>query len=178
MHLQKVCDALCIWCAFFCSIHLFNKYYVAPPSLGTMRTVRPLTRTSEESLVHLLRRMQHFYAVHGINLRTTYEDFDKHHMGIITESQVCSSKLVILYLVKKRKEVNVVPHNANLCTPVQCCVWFLFSVYVAFPVLGLREICGWLGLTDGTGMTQVLMFPDIITFFYLSVFSFHHFLIL
>ena len=87
-----------------------------------MRTVRPLTRTSEESLVHLLRRMQHFYAVHGINLRTTYEDFDKHHMGIVTESQVCSSKLVILYLVKERKEVNVVPHNVYLCTPVQCCV--------------------------------------------------------
>ncbi|KAL8564995.1 hypothetical protein ACOMHN_003371 [Nucella lapillus] len=55
--------------------------------LGTVRTVRPLTRSSEESLVKLLKRMQHFYAVHGINLRTTYEDFDKHHMGIVTESQ-------------------------------------------------------------------------------------------
>ena len=53
-----------------------------------MRTVRPLTRTSEEKLVNMLKRMQHFYNVHGINLRTTYEDFDKHHMGIVTESQV------------------------------------------------------------------------------------------
>ncbi|XP_076448305.1 uncharacterized protein LOC143285015 [Babylonia areolata] len=55
--------------------------------LGTIRTVRPLTRSSEENLVSVLKRMQHFYAVHGINLRTTYEDFDKHHMGIISESQ-------------------------------------------------------------------------------------------
>lgn len=68
-----------------------QKICIASTSLGTVRTVRPLTRTSEESLVYLLKRMQHFYAVHGINLRTTYEDFDKHHMGIITESQVCTA---------------------------------------------------------------------------------------
>ena len=31
--------------------------------------------------------MQQFYQYHGINLRTCYEDFDRHHMGIVTESQ-------------------------------------------------------------------------------------------
>lgn len=59
----------------------------APEFLGTTRTLHPLVRSSEEALVNLLKRMQQFYAVHGINLRTTYEDFDKHHMGIVTESQ-------------------------------------------------------------------------------------------
>ncbi|KAK7507459.1 hypothetical protein BaRGS_00001394 [Batillaria attramentaria] len=59
----------------------------APEFLGTKRTVRPLTRNSEESLVGLLKRMQQFYQVHGINLRTTYEDFDRHHIGVVTESQ-------------------------------------------------------------------------------------------
>ncbi|KAK7111168.1 uncharacterized protein [Littorina saxatilis] len=59
----------------------------APEFLGTIRTVRPMARANEEILVHLLKRMQHFYGVHGVNLRTNYEDFDKHHMGVVTESQ-------------------------------------------------------------------------------------------
>lgn len=65
-----------------------NRQTVAPPEfLGTKRSVRPLTRSSEERLIDLLKRMQHFYLVHGINLRTTYEDFDRHHIGVVTESQ-------------------------------------------------------------------------------------------
>ena len=32
--------------------------------------------------------MEQFYLYHGINLRTCYEDFDRHHMGVVTESQV------------------------------------------------------------------------------------------
>jgi hypothetical protein len=32
--------------------------------------------------------MQMYYQYHGINLRTCYQDFDRHHMGVVTESQV------------------------------------------------------------------------------------------
>ncbi|XP_052771578.1 uncharacterized protein LOC128211160 [Mya arenaria] len=55
--------------------------------LGTVRSVRPLTPGSERRLVQLLRRIDQFYSYHGLNLRTCYEDFDRHHMGVVTESQ-------------------------------------------------------------------------------------------
>ena len=29
-----------------------------------------------------------FYKYHGINIKTCYADFDKHHIGVVTESQV------------------------------------------------------------------------------------------
>lgn len=57
-------------------------------SLGTIRSVRPLAVGEEEKLLSLLGKMQKFYQYHGINLRTCYEDFDRHHMGVVTESQV------------------------------------------------------------------------------------------
>ncbi|KAK3583614.1 hypothetical protein CHS0354_039437 [Potamilus streckersoni] len=59
----------------------------APEFLGTVRSVRPLSPTSEARLIQLLQRMQQFYQYHGINLRTCYEDFDRHHMSVVTESQ-------------------------------------------------------------------------------------------
>ncbi|XP_063445753.1 uncharacterized protein LOC134725669 [Mytilus trossulus] len=59
----------------------------APEFLGTIRTVRPLTPTQEDVILGVLSRMQQFYQYHGINLRTCYEDFDRHHMGVVTESQ-------------------------------------------------------------------------------------------
>ncbi|GFR65921.1 hypothetical protein ElyMa_001958300 [Elysia marginata] len=55
--------------------------------LGTIRSKRPLTVDSESRLVGILRRMQQFYNVRGINLRTQYEDFDRHHRGVVSESQ-------------------------------------------------------------------------------------------
>ncbi|RUS91000.1 hypothetical protein EGW08_001217, partial [Elysia chlorotica] len=55
--------------------------------LGTIRSKRPLTVDSESRLVGILRRMQQFYNVRGINLRTQYEDFDRHHKGVVSESQ-------------------------------------------------------------------------------------------
>ena len=33
-------------------------------------------------------RLAHFYKYHGINIKTCYADFDKHHIGVVTESQV------------------------------------------------------------------------------------------
>ena len=57
-------------------------------SLGTTRSVRPLSPASESRIIQLLARIEQFYQYHGINLRTCYEDFDRHHMGVVTESQV------------------------------------------------------------------------------------------
>ncbi|KAL5019414.1 hypothetical protein ScPMuIL_005136 [Solemya velum] len=59
----------------------------APEFLGTLRSVRPVSQSSEAKIVHLLKRMQAYYSYHGINLRTSYEDFDRHHRGVVTESQ-------------------------------------------------------------------------------------------
>ena len=33
-------------------------------------------------------QLAHFYKYHGINIKTCYADFDKHHIGVVTESQV------------------------------------------------------------------------------------------
>ncbi|KAH9519717.1 hypothetical protein Btru_070724 [Bulinus truncatus] len=61
---------------------------VEPPEyLGTLRSKRPLTVDAESRLVNILRRMQQFYNIRGINLRTQFEDFDKHHQGVVSESQ-------------------------------------------------------------------------------------------
>lgn len=61
---------------------------IAPQEfLGTLRTVRPLSPGSERRLIQLLKHIEQFYSYHGINLRTCYEDFDRHHMGVVTESQ-------------------------------------------------------------------------------------------
>ena len=57
-------------------------------SLGTSRSVRPLSAASERKVEDTLRKMIEYYRYHGVNLRTCYEDFDVHHIGKITESQV------------------------------------------------------------------------------------------
>ncbi|KAI8521606.1 hypothetical protein Bbelb_013600 [Branchiostoma belcheri] len=55
--------------------------------LGTQRSLRPLSPGSQQRVRDILERMQPFYKYHGINLRTSYEDFDRHHIGVVTESQ-------------------------------------------------------------------------------------------
>jgi len=83
----------------FCDVieeHFNPRRLDAPPEsqkkqalefLGTVRSTRPLATESEARIVSLLRRMQQYYNVRGINLRTQYEDFDRHHRGVISESQ-------------------------------------------------------------------------------------------
>ncbi|XP_064617922.1 uncharacterized protein LOC135482031 [Liolophura sinensis] len=55
--------------------------------LGTIRSVRPLDPEGEKDLFNLLQKIQRYYQYHGINLRTCFSDFDKHHVGTVTESQ-------------------------------------------------------------------------------------------
>ena len=50
---------------------------------------RPLSPASLAKCEDLLMRLARFYKYHGINIKTCYADFDKHHIGVVTESQVC-----------------------------------------------------------------------------------------
>jgi len=58
-----------------------------PEFLGTTRSLRPLSPSKEARLGQLLFSLQKFYKYRGINLRTCCEDFDRHHIGVIQESQ-------------------------------------------------------------------------------------------
>lgn len=55
--------------------------------LGTVRSLHPLDPDHEQKIEQLLRRLAQFYQYRGINLRTSCEDFDRHHIGVIQESQ-------------------------------------------------------------------------------------------
>ena len=59
---------------------------------------RPLSPASLSKCDSLLKRLAEFYKYHGINIKTCYADFDKHHIGVVTESQVkkCFSKENVL----------------------------------------------------------------------------------
>ena len=73
---------------------------LSPPcfSLGTTRSLRPLSPASEAKIEGLLRQLQRYYKYRGVNLRTCCEDFDRHHIGVIQESQVTLCSLSILYV--------------------------------------------------------------------------------
>ena len=43
-------------------------------------------------------RLAQFYKYHGINIKTCYADFDKHHIGVVTESQVGTVQIIIVRL--------------------------------------------------------------------------------
>ncbi|XP_070544504.1 uncharacterized protein [Ptychodera flava] len=61
---------------------------VAPSEyLGTHRSQRPLSAGFQTQCRDILQRIAPFYKYHGINVRTCYEDFDRHHNGLVTESQ-------------------------------------------------------------------------------------------
>ena len=91
-------------------------------SLGTIRSVRPLAVGEEEKLLSLLGKMQKFYQYHGINLRTCYEDFDRHHMGVVTESQV----KIILQLHVSVINWNFIKLKTNIIT-IQVVISFHWS---------------------------------------------------
>lgn len=62
---------------------------------------RPLSPASLAKCEDLLMRLARFYKYHGINIKTCYADFDKHHIGVVTESQV--SKMVFEFFLGARK---------------------------------------------------------------------------
>ncbi|ELU01670.1 hypothetical protein CAPTEDRAFT_182794 [Capitella teleta] len=64
-----------------------NQEAQAKEFLGTERSVQPLGQDEEATLDALLRNLQKYYTYRGINLRNCCEDFDRHHIGVIEESQ-------------------------------------------------------------------------------------------
>ena len=48
---------------------------------------RTLSRTSLRNCDELLIRIAPYYKYHGISIKSSYEDFDQHNIGLITESQ-------------------------------------------------------------------------------------------
>ncbi|XP_011673543.2 uncharacterized protein LOC594672 [Strongylocentrotus purpuratus] len=59
----------------------------APEILGTSRTIRPLSPASQSRITGMIQHIAPYYKYHEITIRSSYEDFDKHNKGIITEPQ-------------------------------------------------------------------------------------------
>lgn len=57
------------------------------PSASSVVDRRPLSPASLSKCENLLMRLAEFYKYHGIKIKTCYADFDKHHIGVVTESQ-------------------------------------------------------------------------------------------
>ncbi|XP_072050246.1 uncharacterized protein [Amphiura filiformis] len=55
--------------------------------LGSKRSLRPLSPATKNKITEIVERIAPYYKYHGINIRTCYEDFDRHHIGVVTESQ-------------------------------------------------------------------------------------------
>lgn len=60
---------------------------IGPAASGSPIDHRPLSPASLAKCEDLLMRLARFYKYHGINIKTCYADFDKHHIGVVTESQ-------------------------------------------------------------------------------------------
>ena len=80
---------------------MLNLYYYY--SLGTGRSVHTLTDDEEAMVNDLLRSLASYYQYRGINLKTSCEDFDCHHIGVIQESQVSTLMYFNLLWVWGRK---------------------------------------------------------------------------
>lgn len=49
---------------------------------------RPVSPEVDEKCQKILQRIAQHYEYHGISIKSCYEDFDRHNIGTITESQV------------------------------------------------------------------------------------------
>ena len=67
---------------------------------------RPLSPASLAKCEDLLMQLARFYKYHGINIKTCYADFDKHHIGVVTESQVYILNISIIALINMHHTVN------------------------------------------------------------------------
>jgi len=58
-----------------------------PEYLQTERSHIPVAPETKEKVDVILSKIQNYYSYHGVNIRTCYEDFDRHHNGLVTLSQ-------------------------------------------------------------------------------------------
>ncbi|XP_071808477.1 uncharacterized protein [Asterias amurensis] len=65
---------------------------IAPDEfLGTTRSLRPLSPASVKKVQLIIQRIAPYYKYHGINISSSYTDFDRHHIGTVTDSQFARS---------------------------------------------------------------------------------------
>ncbi|XP_033106808.1 uncharacterized protein LOC117108769 [Anneissia japonica] len=64
-----------------------NQTVVPDEYLGTVRSVRPLSPASKHKTDIILQQLAPYYKYHGINIQTSFEDFDMHNIGLVTDSQ-------------------------------------------------------------------------------------------
>lgn len=84
---------------------------------------RPLSAASLAKYDNILSRVATFYQYHGINIKSSYADFDKHNNGLVTESQFYRSfpgpadisEAEMCLVAKKHRH----PVKAGLCNYLQ-----------------------------------------------------------
>ncbi|XP_022079913.1 uncharacterized protein LOC110973400 [Acanthaster planci] len=87
--------------------------------LGTTRSIRPLSPASVQKVNTIIERIAPYYKYHGINISSSYTDFDRHHIGTVTDSQFARSFPRPPGL--EDEEVNLLirryldPNTSNLC---------------------------------------------------------------
>lgn len=59
-----------------------------PEYLGTIRSLQILNEHEEQLLGQLLSDLNSYYSKKNLDLLPSFEDFDRNHIGIVTESQV------------------------------------------------------------------------------------------
>jgi Ca2+-binding EF-hand superfamily protein len=73
-----------------------NQLHHEEEYLGTNRTLKP---TGDQSAIKSVKEIQKnivlYYKYHGINIRTCFEDYDRHHNGLVTDAQFARSLLAI-----------------------------------------------------------------------------------
>ena len=71
-----------------------NPQFQTNPSLAYLGTERSHLSSEvnvKEKVQSILLKIQNYYTYHGVNIRTSYEDFDRHHNGLVTKSQFSRS---------------------------------------------------------------------------------------
>ena len=75
---------------------------------------RPLSPASLAKCEDLLMRLARFYKYHGINIKTCYADFDKHHIGVVTESQVNISIVALINIHRTGDNCSIIYREGTM----------------------------------------------------------------
>lgn len=82
----------------FC-LHYLNKECTSEEELAKSLGKRPLSSSSIMRCKDILVQMAPYYKYHGINIKSSYSDFDQHNIGLVTESQVCIKQILHLHFI-------------------------------------------------------------------------------
>ena len=111
-----------------CNIHMS---YINLWIISDQVDRRPLSPASLAKCDELLQRMGQYYKTHGININNTYADFDKHHIGVVTESQVLKTTQKVINLLcfyhlnskYNKTQLNTLRSSSNCCNFQSTCFY-------------------------------------------------------